>query len=895
MSPAAAKEIGMAAGEVLGELPDAYLKTMGQGWSRIMAAAFGGKLRSATEKALKRGLLGAPNENMTWGQVRLEVYWRHVVYKEGKSWYVMGSDDLNRVRRTVACIRSGIRACVAESLAKPTGSMRKSRAKDTADAFWGWFSVAVKHMNSSELGKEHTTVQMLRKVVAVAYAKMAGPLCAAKRGRLRALALEIPGCTEDIVDDLLGMLPRNATCYLNVTKVHNVFAEPDTSPSATLCARAKAVHNTNDFDPEFEREFRLALEDQILRALIRTRYGEGLALRNPAQPPAWYPHYLAGRMDQVPSAEISQHLMWEGSCPLRKRGDIDPGSWKDSSIPLDLEADALAPDARTSPKLANLHNQILRLVFDEDCPMPSKGKTVGPSVTELLPKPEENHKVPKRATFSQDIGTRHGTSAGEELVGEVCKGHPSYSIGTGATAQRMRDIAITKTPDNPGHVVLYMSYDVKGWSERMSRRAQEISRAVWGDLTGDYKFRRGLSTMHDSFVFLNMMGYCGWYINTGSNMEGINGKEMTMLNVALADLSIREFRRRMVDQGHLTQAQANQVVATVLAYIDDGLARIEVPHGVAGIALEVLEQCFVDVFARGSFTVVPMKSFPSDAWAIFLNEVYFSGRKVAQGARSAIGLSAQEYERHLTLEQRVMAIYGTVRGAVVGGMAAVAGTFLLAYELYDKLMAFTKLRNPTALVAYAYSPTSWGGLGAPTMLQLSTNGSGASYEESLHTMNKFSALSVHVKRYYLKRLRRGLRPRGPRAVVSAPLGGALVGARRPPVLVPAAVRRALIGMDDNGVLSKLASEVLSFGNDRYYNDYCQRLLDPDFTPVIQEATVVEVRESHPYVIYQKFMAMLEKGTTIRRVVGFRAYRKILGENAVHLWRNMADFMGDFFQ
>ena len=81
-----------------------------------------------------------------------------------------------------------------------------------------------------------------------------------------------------------------------------------------------------------------------------------------------------------------------------------------------------------------------------------------------------------------------------------------------------------------------------------------------------------------------MEGYCWWFKNTHANLEGFDGKEMTMVLIALLSLSVKRWRKAVVGAGYLTEREVSMTSALLFAYIDDGLSRIDLPKEKAAAA-----------------------------------------------------------------------------------------------------------------------------------------------------------------------------------------------------------------------------------------------------------------------------------------------------------------------
>ena len=76
------------------------------------------------------------------------------------------------------------------------------------------------------------------------------------------------------------------------------------------------------------------------------------------------------------------------------------------------------------------------------------------------------------------------------------------------------------------------------------------------------------------------------------------------------------------------------------------------------------------------------KCFPSDRFAIFLNEVYLAGRHVVHRVRVTMAISGEPTERHTTLVERVISVSIGCRGAVMARLNPLNVVMLMAYHEY---------------------------------------------------------------------------------------------------------------------------------------------------------------------------------------------------------------------
>ena len=87
------------------------------------------------------------------------------------------------------------------------------------------------------------------------------------------------------------------------------------------------------------------------------------------------------------------------------------------------------------------------------------------------------------------------------------------------------------------------------------KEPQRINHEIWASLYGRHLFKRAQEVNEDAHIYLNMEGYVGWFMNTHANLEGFNGKELTMI---LITHSVKRWRKKVVADELLTEQEVSQ-------------------------------------------------------------------------------------------------------------------------------------------------------------------------------------------------------------------------------------------------------------------------------------------------------------------------------------------------
>jgi hypothetical protein len=784
----------------------------------------------------------------------------------------LSNSDIQRVHQMLTAICSGLYATVAQACTAP-GPDRK-RAHAIAEAYEAQVTRIMAAAHATPAGDEVSICKSFKRAFSAFLGEIAGPLCADETKELWAETFSTKhGNKYDLAGWVEEIRGYSAPTSFNLGKVYKICPAPDASPGLTLIERHEMVTNRNVASDTMLPRFASMHRDQMLRAYLR-KPGVKLALRPGIAQPAWWPEYRAGVLDNVPTSEIHDYLAWEGTAIMPERSAHDPSVWKDSGLGWDSYEEAIDPD-----RPAKHGNMLVRMVFDSGAAMPGVRHHQAQHDHKIDIKPE-GHKDPARGIYSGNLKDRLNQSWMEVAVENVARFHPAFMIGADSATRDERVKAIVARIHDPRKVDVYYSFDVAGWSPRMDPRIQEASHANWAMLYDEELFRRAAAINDGARIYMNKAGYRGWFTNPGANLEGYNGKEMTYVLITLLCLAVEDWRNEVVERGLASRDEADTWAAVLLAYIDDGLAKLTLPRDRAKDLFKTFQACTVDCFSKCGFTVELSKCYPSDRFAIFLNEPYLGGRHIVHGTRAAMTICAENTEPHTTIIERVSSVSTGCRGAVMSGLDALAGTMLQAYHTFKHVEEWVRHPDPVMAALWSFAPRAWGGLGLPTALQLGTSGGGSALEESVFTMQCWARSSIPAKKLFLRCVRMDMRKRNAVGVLMAPLGGRVSTAAMVESRVPDAVREALTRIRTDGGLSRLAREFLAYSSTDSLETFAENLIPMQPGTTLQEQLLSDLASAHPHAIFSTFARRLEKSTTLMTLIGPRAVRQIIKQNRI---------------
>jgi hypothetical protein len=661
---------------------------------------------------------------------------------------------------------------------------------------------------------------------------------------------------------------------LPLAKIFRLLPPPDVWIVDALRERWEEASIIKNIGPAKCAEFKTALKEVVMTSLIRDKATK-LELRDTNTRPAWWASYLDGDYENVPTAELYGTFVTKGVILMQDRSRYDPTVWKDSGCGADTMEEAM-DDQRPRMK----KNFLMRMILDSSCPMPEDPWSDENAISEAGLK-GESHK--KRIFYSNRVKSRMHQSTCDATVGRAMSSHPSFAIQkTGVERDDAFD-ALSSPPSSEEYarattlvvalVVLYYSFDIKGWSSRMASDIQMASHEVWDEFTDTTNFTKTAKNREKATVYVNQDGVKAWYTNGSANFEGYNGKEMTALHIAIMTIAVKRLRAALpnVDQNLLT--------ITLQAYIDDGMAKMVLPSDIALAIFDTWCDVVVNTWAEFGFIIERKKSFPSPAYFEFLGEEYYAGTHLATGSKAAMRITADPFERYESLADRVTKLATACRGAAVAGLRAPSAYLLQCYMVADEVAKWVPIYNPTAVSCWLLAPFGMGGVGMPGLYQQGANASGATLEECANNLWSWHPHNPAVAEAYVAVIRRGFLPRTAAEVLSVPLGGKVSksGLRKNPV--GKKVSERLDGLKSDGKITDLGKFMMELDNYVSYKNFAEDTLNLEAGEVYQEALLNDVEDPLPQTINRAFMSRFESARTISYFVRTAQMRRVTRKNS----------------
>lgn len=276
--------------------------------------------------------------------------------------------------------------------------------------------------------------------------------------------------------------------------------------------------------------------------------------------------------------------------------------------------------------------------------------------------------------------------------------------------QRMMNYVTERLPEFDEKSQLFISLDIAKWSPRMPIRVHKELDKQWAEAFG----MPHIVGMHKIFTEGNLHYIKGpihhQFKKLGSDFEGFFGKKLTFYHLAVMHAAIDVVKAKRLVMGQTRYA----------AQIDDGVIRVIVDWQQHPNIIDVLRKELASIWISCGIEISFDKTFVSQDFVIFLNEIRYKNRAIAAGIRAFTKLTTKGEAVCPSLLDDLHTLDSTIRGAYVAGCTPIFGYFAYVLFVGDIMRKWSKrdTKFEDRHVVWMFSPVCLGGLGMCNLLSL---------------------------------------------------------------------------------------------------------------------------------------------------------------------------------
>jgi len=664
----------------------------------------------------------------------------------------------------------------------------------------------------------------------------------------------------------------------DIGRLYKLLPAPDYDIGEAFCDRAKDIKKPNvptELDgenPATMDEFRLYLRKHMAVTLANAHGGKGQGRFTGPVVPKWFRAYAERGVFPKDLAKYDQ-IDFTGVEKYVERHEESVVSWKDSACCEEDFDDAMA-DEDSDIKTRNM---LLRYLFDNKCPTARSARlALGRKChVHRAGFKMEAHKAIARIFYIGNLSDRLAQSEMEENVHRVALHAPGYMIGQTPEFTSRKTMKMV-APQLIGDArVFYLNFDISRWSPAMPAYIQRYVHNLFGEVFDRAEFSRAHHINEGATVILNKRGYEAAYTNIEANFEGYNGKEMTFMHCAMMGYAVYRYRR----------ATGEERTVELCAYIDDGLAAFkDVQEGGRERFLH-----FVDIVEETytclGFRLERSKCYLSSHFAIFLNEIYFGGRKITYGLRAIMRVGTTAFEPHETMCARLNTYFSGVQGAMKAGMDMV-GSMIVGFYLMGRLLrsyGVNKWMDAKAAVLYLFTPRALGGCGVAHVLGMATNLLGDGLTEGISAIKELARAYPEYKQKVIALLRQKVGLKSNSAILLAPKTVPVAEYAMRETRLQHEIAKAL----SERTLSNVAHRFLAIAKKMDLAAFADAILETSVAVV--PALLDDIIAGTPYALLLSLVKKFESARTMTQLIGKHRMHVVFTRNNEDALNSMAAF------
>jgi len=310
----------------------------------------------------------------------------------------------------------------------------------------------------------------------------------------------------------------------------------------------------------------------------------------------------------------------------------------------------------------------------------------------------------------------------EKNLFEYIKHRVGVSIG-GSDMDLHKKMASMNDMNEPLHDLVHVSFDLAAWSPEQPPEFKELGLRKWAYCFGKPEIMKQMKIFNDREIFADKLGHTDSFKGIGVDVQGFHGKMNTDLHVDMMSYCV--FKAR--------QLGVTDVPAEFLGFIDDGLLKMLLSIAQFDTRVAILCEIIELVYRAFGQEISWDKTYISQIFQMYLNEVLVDGYRVTPGAKSFLCIGEVQDVPIPNLMDELMGHAASVRGAIKAGANHNAAYAAYVEEYFFSILAWSgyKAKNWTDLALRCFLPFNLSGFALNSIFSLSTNATFDSFEQSL--------------------------------------------------------------------------------------------------------------------------------------------------------------------
>lgn len=545
---------------------------------------------------------------------------------------------------------------------------------------------------------------------------------------------------EQKVDDALKGL-KMKEC-LDLLLVYKAFPQPDfdiygaTKRQEELYSKNNSVE-LSGYTQDIMRHYKWLMISAFYR---KHKHCPGTVnlTENESRMPKWiqtYPHCSPGA---IPVNDVDK-IVFSGAFQIDERGKDVLDLIKDKSIcSHNISGCKNAKEYSSLPA----HNKNYMLdVLRRDDPIDTRNLNLSHKDVKTDDKPEA--KKPNGRWFMEaNSEWRLLLSELEDGIGRYASKIDGFVPGK-SYSEKLATTFETMMSEDQGDEDIFVSFDIEKFSPRFPILVHKELDILWADAFGFDKYKECSKILEEGNMHYIKKGIHHVIRKTGADYEGFFGKRLTLYHLAVMHTAMEK----------LKSANIIRETGKYACQIDDGVLKIKLDRNRYKDFCTELEKLWKAAGMQISWD----KTYISQNVSVFLNEIFYKGRRVETPMKSVIKITqvAEMPVAHVLFD--IQNAESTCRGAIVQGASPRMVYYLYCYHVALSIRRLFKDELLPHKVVWLFAPTALGGMGVKSQIDMCGSLNYDAYTTSMGNLYaigfRLKSLSGEVKRIASQELR----------------------------------------------------------------------------------------------------------------------------------------------
>lgn len=374
----------------------------------------------------------------------------------------------------------------------------------------------------------------------------------------------------------------------------------------------------------------------------------------------------------------------------------------------------------------------------------------------------ESKKPNGRWFFEAGTDARLKQSELEESIAVYARDVPGCVSGA-SYSEKLKVMNFVSEPEKLGapNRSMFVSFDLAKFSPTLPIWVHEEMNKIWSNAFGVADIAEAHRIFTDGEVHYVKGRIHHSFKCMGNDFEGFAGRGNTIYHCGVMGYAINQLRKaNLIVQG-----------GRFACLIDDGALRLTVKREHFEDTKRKILTMLEEIYSAAGLFISWDKTFVSEKFLIFLNDIRVSGRSIQPGMRAALKISGLADELIPSLPGDLAYLESTTRGAVTAAAPLMSAYAIYIWHFVDRLKRWSprEMKPKNSMRLFAFVPYAMGGFGCKTPLIMAGSVATIGLEEQVSVLRLIGVRMPELKPDINKIMQQGIREMAETTYANNPL------------------------------------------------------------------------------------------------------------------------------